>query len=114
MAANWKNDRNMIFTGNIWFRSMAAYSFSPLTNIHEATITRKHATYQHKGIMSHMGPSYQKSVRESLPNADIVFDRFHVMKNYSDVIKNQRRIDFRKAHASGKDLLKGSHYLLLK
>ena len=43
-----------------------------------------------------------------------MFDRFHVMKNYSDVIKNQLRIEFRKAHAAGKDLLKGSHYLLLK
>jgi transposase len=28
-----------------------------------------------------MGPAYQKSVRDCLPNADSVFDRFHVMKN---------------------------------
>jgi len=67
-----------------------------------------------EAVAMDMGLSYQKSVRESLPNADIVFDRFHVMKNYSKVIKNQRRIEFRKAHQSGKDLLKGSHYLLLK
>jgi len=49
-----------------------------------------------------------------LPNADIVFDRFHVMKNFSDVIKNQRRIEFRRASKPGKDLLKGYYYLLLK
>ncbi len=42
-----------------------------------------------------MGPSYQKSVRDCLPNADIVFDRFHVMKNYSKALSNQRRIEFR-------------------
>lgn len=32
---------------------MAAYSFSPLTNIHEATITRAHVGCHHKGIMAH-------------------------------------------------------------
>jgi len=67
-----------------------------------------------EAVAMDMGLSYQKSVRESLPNADIVFDRFHVMKNYGDVIKNQRRIEFRKAHKTGRDLLKGCHYLLLK
>lgn len=61
-----------------------------------------------------MEPAYQKSVREVLPNADIVFDRFHVMKDFSDVIKNQRRIEFRRANKAGKELIKGCHYLLLK
>ncbi len=70
-----------------------------------------------KGIQAvamDMGPSYQKSVRDHLPDADIVFDRFHVMKNYSKALSNQRRIEFRKANKSGKDLLKGTHYLVLK
>lgn len=67
-----------------------------------------------EAVAMDMGPAYQKSVREVLPNADIVFDRFHVMKNFSDVIKNQRRIEFRKANMAGKSLLKGSYYLLLK
>ena len=61
-----------------------------------------------------MGPSYQKSVRDCLPKADIVFDRFHVMQNYSKALRNQRRIEFRKANKAGKDLLKGTHYLVLK
>ena len=61
-----------------------------------------------------MGPSYQKAVRDCLPNADIVFDRFHVMQNYSKAIGNQRRIEFRKANRQGKEILKGTHYLLLK
>jgi len=67
-----------------------------------------------EAVAMDMGPSYQKAVREVLPNADIVFDKFHVVKNYSDVIKNQRRIEFRRANKTGKELLKGSHYLLLK
>jgi transposase len=44
-----------------------------------------------------MGPAYQKSVRENLPNAEIVFDRSHVMKHYSKALSNQRRIEFRRA-----------------
>jgi len=67
-----------------------------------------------EAVAMDMGPAYQKSVRDCLPNADIVFDRFHVMKLYSDAIKNQRRTEFRKANKPGKELMKGCHYLLLK
>jgi len=67
-----------------------------------------------KAVAMDMGPAYQKAVRECLPAADIVFDRFHVMQNYSKAIQNQRRIEFRKADRAGKELMKGTHYLLLK
>ena len=61
-----------------------------------------------------MGPAYQKAVNDDLPNADIIFDRFHVMQNYSKAIDNQRRIEFRKADKAGKELMIGTRYLLLK
>jgi len=67
-----------------------------------------------EAVAMDMGPAYQKSVRDCLPNADIVFDRFHVMKNYSKALSNQRRIEYRKANRAGKNLLKGTHYLVLK
>ena len=67
-----------------------------------------------EAVAMDMGPAYQKSVRDCLPNADIVFDRFHVMQNYSKAIGNQRRIEYRKANKPGKELMKGCHYLLLK
>lgn len=67
-----------------------------------------------KAVAMDMGPAYQKAVRECLPAADIVFDRFHDMQHYSKTIQNQRRIEFRKANTSGKELMKGTHYLLLK
>jgi transposase len=67
-----------------------------------------------EAVAMDMGPSYQKAVRECLPNADMVFDRFHVMQNYSKAIKNQRRVEYRKANKAGKELMKGTHYLLLK
>lgn len=67
-----------------------------------------------EAIAMDMGPAYQKAVRECLPEADIVFDRFHVMQNYSKAISNQRKAEFKKADKEGKDVIKGCHYLLLK
>lgn len=67
-----------------------------------------------EAVAMDMGLAYQKAVRDWLPNADIVFDRFHVMRNYSKALSNQRRIEYRKANQAGKNLLKGTHYLVLK
>lgn len=61
-----------------------------------------------------MGPAYQKAVRDDLPNADIIFDRFHVMQNFCKAMDNQRRSEFRKADDAQKELITGSRYLLLK
>lgn len=44
-----------------------------------------------------MGLAYQKAVRDDLQNADIIFDRFHVMQNFCKAMDNQRRAEFRKA-----------------
>jgi transposase len=37
------------------------------------------------------GGSYQVSVKEHLPDADIVYDKFHIIANYNDVIDQIRR-----------------------
>ncbi len=66
-----------------------------------------------EAVAMDMGPAYQAAVRKHLPNAAIVFDRFHVMKLYSDLIRNVRNAEFRKADAESKDALKGTLYLLL-
>lgn len=66
-----------------------------------------------EAVAMDMGPAYPAAVRAHLPNATIVFDRFHVMKLYSDVIRNVRRAEFRKADADDKQVIKGSLYLLL-
>lgn len=70
-----------------------------------------------KGILAiamDMGPAYQKAVHDDLPNADIIFDRFHVMQNFCKAMDNQRRVEFRKADDAQKELITGSRYLLLK
>lgn len=40
--------------------------------------------------------SYQSAVRKAPPNPDIVFDRFHVVQNYSLLIRKERNKAFRK------------------
>jgi len=66
-----------------------------------------------KAVAMDMGLAYQCAVRRWLPNADIVFDRFHVMQMYSKALAQVRRALFKKADDEGKEMLKGSRYLIL-
>jgi len=66
-----------------------------------------------QAVAMDMGLAFQAAVKAHLPEAAIVFDRFHVMKLYSDVIRSVRKTEFRKADADGKPVIKGSLYLLL-
>ena len=68
----------------------------------------------YRGCSHGYGSSYKKTVRDCLPNADIVYNRFHVMQNDSKAIGNPPRIEYRKANKAGKELLKWTHYLKLK
>ena len=73
--------------------------------------------------------SYKSIINEVLPNAEIVADRFHVMKQINDELDNQRKKEKRKAEAEVKkargkakkkeketikNVIKGSKYPLLK
>lgn len=64
-----------------------------------------------------MGPAYIAAVRESLPDAAIVFDRFHVMQMFNKVIRDCRRAEFKAAKTlgdlDGQQAIKGSLWLLL-
>ncbi|OGT86824.1 MAG: transposase [Gammaproteobacteria bacterium RIFCSPLOWO2_12_FULL_42_18] len=75
---------------------------------------QKHTKQGILAVAMDMGLAYQKAVRDDLPNADIVFDRFHVMQNFCKAMDNQRRAEFRKADDTQKELIVGSRYLLLK
>lgn len=64
-----------------------------------------------------MGPAYIAAVQASLPNAAIVFDRFHVMQLFNKVVRDCRRAEFRAAGTlgdlTGQQAIKGSLWLLL-
>lgn len=67
-----------------------------------------------QAIAMDMWDPYIKAVRECCPHAEIVFDQFHVVKAFSKVIDKVRNIEYRKATKEGKEVIKGSKYLLLK
>lgn len=56
-----------------------------------------------------MSPAYVSVVLEHLPEANIVFDYFHVTKMHNDKLSDLRRALYGKLKAdSGKELLKGT------
>lgn len=62
-----------------------------------------------------MSPAYQLAVKTYLPSAAVVFDRFHIMKLFHDKLSELRRALAREAqHGLGKNVLKGTRWLLLK
>ena len=64
-----------------------------------------------------MGPAYIAAVQKGLPEAAIVFDRFHVMQMFGKVIRDCRRAEFKAAKTlgdlTGQQAIQGSLWLLL-
>ena len=56
-----------------------------------------------------MSPAFIKGVRENLPNAEITFDKFHIIKIINEAVDQVRRDE-----AKDQDILKGCRYLFLK
>ena len=61
-----------------------------------------------------MWEPYIQAVKRWCPQADTVFDLFHVVKAFNKVIDEIRNEEFRKAGSGLRELLKGSKYLFLK
>lgn len=58
--------------------------------------------------------AYHQVVKEQLPQADIVFDKFHLIANFNGVIDAVRRAEWRKASAQDKHVIKGQRYNLFR
>jgi transposase len=56
-----------------------------------------------------MSPAFIKGVEDNLPNAEVTFDKYHIMKIISTAVD-----DVRKTEAKEQDLLRGQKYLFLK
>ncbi len=56
-----------------------------------------------------MSPAFIKGVAEHLPNAEVTFDKFHIVKIINDAVDEVRRGE-RKSHTE----LKGTRYLWLR
>jgi len=68
-----------------------------------------------EAVATDMSPAYIDAVTTHLPDATLVFDRFHVIKLYNDKLSDLRRDLYRQlADTMQKDVLKGVRWLLLK
>lgn len=67
-----------------------------------------------EAIAMDMWDPYIKAVRQSAPHVKIVFDLFHALKAFCRIIDEVRLAEYRKAQEEGKEVLKGSKWLLLK
>lgn len=62
-----------------------------------------------KNVSCDMSPAFIKGVKENLPNAEITFDKFHIVK-----IINHAVDQVRKEEAKSLDLLKNTRFIFLK
>jgi transposase len=68
-----------------------------------------------KAVATDMSRAYIDAVTTHLPNATLVFDRFHVIKLYNEKLSDLRRDLYRQLKDTmQKDVLKGVRWLLLK
>jgi len=67
-----------------------------------------------QAIVMDMWDPFIKAVRDRVPHVKIVFDLFHVVKEFNKVIDRVRIEEYHKASESDKKVIKGSKYLLLK
>lgn len=70
-----------------------------------------------KAVGIDRGGAYLAAVKEALPDADVVFDRFHIIQNLNGVLDEIRRSEYRKAEkkrpAMAK-LIRGQRYNLFR
>lgn len=68
-----------------------------------------------EAVATDMSPAYIEAVTTNLPQATLVFDRFHVIKLFNEKLSDLRRDLFREAADNQhKQVLKGTRWLLLK
>jgi len=67
-----------------------------------------------KAVAIDMANSYGAWVKETLPDADIVYDHFHVIKLMNERMNNLRKSTMNKLEEAQKKELKGKRFLLLR
>jgi transposase len=79
--------------------------FAQMTDAHKQAI---------EAVAMDMWEPFINRVQHHCPGAKIVFDLFHLVKAFGEVIDEIRREEVRKAHGPMRQFVKGSRYLLLK
>jgi transposase len=67
-----------------------------------------------EAVAMDMWKAYENATRKYCPNAEIVYDPFHVLAQFSKVIDAVRNAELKRAQEQNKEVLRGSKYLLLR
>ena len=67
-----------------------------------------------KAVGIDRGGAYQKVVTEEIPEASIVYDKFHLVANLNQAIDEVRRSEWNKASKENKSFIKGQRYNLFR
>ncbi len=104
VVVNWETGRVLWIGEDRRYETLKEF-FDSLTDKQRESI---------EAIAMDMWDPYIKAVKECCPEAAIVFDQFHVVQAFNKVIDKVRNEEYRKADREGKEVLKGSKYILLK
>ncbi|HVJ80582.1 MAG TPA: ISL3 family transposase [Planctomycetia bacterium] len=66
-----------------------------------------------KAVAADMAPAYAAAVAATLPQADLVHDKFHVAKHLGEAVDKVRRAENKALATAGDDSLKGTRWLWL-
>jgi len=80
----------------------------------ESCLPAPHNRWHMRAMAIDMWPAYINAVSDLMPNADIVFDRFHVSKYLNEAVDQVRRAEHKVLIAEGRSDLTGSRYSWLK
>ncbi|MBX3688544.1 MAG: transposase [Dokdonella sp.] len=53
---------------------------------------------------------FRNWVGKNAPNADIVFDKFHILRHLSDALDQVRRDEYKRLHRKDRSYIKGQRY----
>ena len=67
-----------------------------------------------RAVCVDMWEPFTQSVRTHLPDARIVYDKFHVLRHVSDALDETRRAEFFRQGGAARALLRGKRWLLLR
>jgi len=67
-----------------------------------------------KAVCIDRNGAFRSVIKQKLPDAEIVFDKFHLLANLNGVIDEIRREEIRKAEGENKNVIKGQRYNLLR
>ena len=64
-------------------------------------------------VVMDMWAAFANSAEKNIPHADILYDKFHVMKHLGEAMEKIRKLEYKRLTGENRDYIKGHKYTLL-